>query len=75
MNIFKKIGSFFKKPAFKRVVVAIGGAAVNAGAMGVFGPKAAAAAAIIGALTAGGALEIEKPKAEVPSEVPAPESK
>jgi hypothetical protein len=69
--MFKKIAGWFKRhPGFKRTVVGVAGAAANAAAMGVFGPKAAAVGAIVGALTANSALEIEKPKAPAPVEQP-----
>lgn len=65
MKIFSKLAAWFHRhPGIKRTAVVVGSGAVNAAALGVFGPKAAAAAAIVGAVT-GGAMHEAKAPADV----------
>ena len=67
--MFKKLVAFFHRhPGIKRTAVGALGAAANAAAMGVFGPKAAAVAAIVGAVTANAALEVKRPSDATPED-------
>jgi len=65
-KFFAKIGAFFHKhPGIKTTVVGGLGAAASAAASGVFGPKAAAVAAGVGAVAG---LWTKRPKDATPSD-------